>query len=102
VPKYKVVLHRRVGKFINNLKDENLKNTITNNLAKLENYPITLREMDIEKIKGLERTFRIRIGKHRIIFHVDKTEKTVYITHAETRKKAYTKLGKTQKTTKKY
>jgi mRNA-degrading endonuclease RelE of RelBE toxin-antitoxin system len=47
--------------------------------------------MDIEKIKGLEKTFRIRIGKYRIIFHVDKTEKTIYITHAEARKKAYTK-----------
>ena len=43
--------------------------------------------MDIKKIKGLEKTFRIRIGKYRIIFHVDKTEKTIYITHAKTRKK---------------
>ena len=49
--------------------------------------------MDIEKIKGLEKAFRIRIGKYRIIFKVDKTEKTIYITHAEARKKAYTKLS---------
>jgi mRNA-degrading endonuclease RelE of RelBE toxin-antitoxin system len=48
--------------------------------------------MDIEKIRGLEKTFRIRIGKYRIIFHVDTSEKTVYVTHAEARKKAYTKL----------
>jgi mRNA interferase RelE/StbE len=91
VPKYKVIAHRRVHKFISNLKDENLKNTITDHLAKLEDYPTTLREMDIEKIKGLDKTFRIRIGKYRIIFHVDKAEKTIYITHAEARKKAYTK-----------
>ena len=93
MPKYKVIAHRRVHKFISNLKDDNLKDTITDHLAKLENYPTTLREMDIEKIKGLEKTFRIRIGKYRIIFQVDKIEKTVYITHAEARKKAYTKLG---------
>jgi len=93
VPKYKVIAHRRVHKFISNLKDENLKDTITDHLAKLEDYPITLREMDIEKIKGLEKTFRIRIGKYRIIFHVDKTEKTIYVTHAEARKKVYAKLG---------
>jgi mRNA interferase RelE/StbE len=92
VPKYKVIAHRRVHKFISNLKDENLKDTITDHLAKLEDYPITLREMDIEKIRGLEKTFRIRIGKYRIIFHVDTSEKTVYVTHAEARKKAYTKL----------
>ena len=93
MPKYKVIAHRRVHKFINTLKDDNLKGTITKHLAKLENYPITPREMDIKKIKGLEKTFRIRIGKYRIIFKVDKTEKTIYITHAEARKKAYTKLG---------
>ena len=93
MPKYKVIAHQRIHKFISNLKDENLKDKITGHLAKLENYPITLREMGIEKIKGLEKTFRIRIGKYRIIFHVDKTEKTIYITNAEARKKAYTKLG---------
>jgi mRNA-degrading endonuclease RelE of RelBE toxin-antitoxin system len=62
VPKYKVIAHRRVHKFISNLKDENLKDTIMDHLAKLEDYPITLREMDIEKIKGLEKTFRIRMA----------------------------------------
>jgi mRNA interferase RelE/StbE len=93
VPKYKVIAHRRVHKFLSNLKDENLKDTIITHIEKLQDYPITLKEMDIEKIKGLEKTFRIRIGKYRIIFHVDKTEKTIYITHAEARKKAYTKLG---------
>lgn len=93
MPKYKVIAHRRVHKFISDLKDENFKNTIKDTLTKLENYPVTLREMDVEKIKGLEKTFRIRIGKYRIIFHVDKTEKTIYVTHAEIRKKAYKKLS---------
>lgn len=89
MPKYKVIAHRRVHKFISDLKDENVKNTIKDTLTKLENYPITLREIDVEKIKGLERTFRIRIGKYRIIFYADKNEKTIYVTHAEIRKRAY-------------
>jgi mRNA interferase RelE/StbE len=93
VPKYKVIAHRRVHRFISDLKNENLKSMVKDALTKLENYPITLREMDVEKIKGLDKTFRIRIGKYRIIFYVDKTEKTIYITHAETRKKVYTKLS---------
>jgi len=93
VPEYKVIAHRRVLKFISELKDENLKSMVKDALTKLENYPIILREMDVEKIKGLERTFRIRIGKHRIIFHVEKTEKTIYVTHAEARKKVYERLS---------
>jgi mRNA interferase RelE/StbE len=92
VPKYKVIAHRRVHKFLTTLKDENLKHTITDHLTKLEDYPIALREMDIKKIKGLEKTFRIRIGKYRIIFQVDNNQKIVYVTHTETRKKVYTKL----------
>jgi mRNA interferase RelE/StbE len=93
VPKYKLTIHRRVYKFIKNLEDKNIKNAIIHTLTKLENYPLTLREIDVEKIKGLKRTFRIRIGKYRIIFYVDKDEKTIYVTHAETRKRAYKGLS---------
>ncbi len=91
-PKYKVVAHRRVQKVLNSLKDKNLKTIIINQMTKLEDYPLSLREMDIEKIKGLKRTFRIRTGKYRIIFHVENIEKTVYVTHVEARKKAYEKI----------
>jgi len=93
VPKYNVIAHRRVHKFLSDLKDESLKSIVKDALTKLENYPITLREMDVEKIKGLERTFRIRMGKHRIIFHVDKAERTIYVTHLEARKRVYTKIS---------
>lgn len=92
MPKHRIIAHRRVHKFLNSLKDENLKHTIIDCIAKLDDYPLILRVMDVEKIKGMEKTFRIRIGKHRIIFHVDDAEKTIYVTHAEARKKAYTRL----------
>jgi len=93
VPKYKVVAHRRVQKFLITIKNENLKQTIINYITKLENYPLTLKNMDIKKIKGLQKTFRIRIGNYRIIFHVDKSKKTIYVTHAETRKKVYSNFS---------
>jgi len=89
VPKFKVIAHRRVHKFLKELKDENLKNKIKDAITKLEDYPLVLREMDIEKIKGLKRVFRIRIGKYRVIFFVDKTERTIYVTHAKIRKRIY-------------
>ena len=93
MPKFKVIAHRRVHKFIRKLKNENLKNAIKDTIAKLEDYPLVLRQIDVQKVKGLKQTFRIRIGKYRIIFFVDKTERTIYVTHAETRKRVYKRFG---------
>jgi len=47
--------------------------------------------MDIAAIRGVDRTFRIRVGRYRIIFSVDKKENTIYVTHLDTRKKIYKK-----------
>lgn len=91
MPKYKVVAHRRVHKFLSNLSDENFKFAVTCGIAKLDGYPLVLREMDVEKIRGMDKTFRIRFGTCRIIFFVDDAERTIFVTHAEARKKAYTK-----------
>jgi mRNA-degrading endonuclease RelE of RelBE toxin-antitoxin system len=49
--------------------------------------------MDTEKVKGAQNTFRLRIGKNRIIFFVEKTEETIYVTGIVVRKKAYSKKG---------
>jgi mRNA-degrading endonuclease RelE of RelBE toxin-antitoxin system len=92
VPKYRIIAHRRVHKFLSSLKDERLRHTVVDCIAKLDDYPLVLRELDVEKIKGMQKTFRVRVGKFRIILHVDDTEKTIYVTHVEARKKAYTKL----------
>ena len=92
MPEYRVIAHRRVHKLLRDLKEKSLRDSIVESIGKLADYPLTLREMDTEKIKGLEKTFRIRVGSFRLIFHVDDAEKTVYVTHAEARKKAYTKL----------
>jgi len=91
VPNFKVIAHRRVQSNLNKIRDEKLKHSLIETLNKLENYPSSLQEMDIETIKGLKKTFRIRKGRHRIIFYVDKNEKTIYITHLDTRKRIYKK-----------
>ena len=89
--RFKVIAHRRVHKFIRTLRNEKLKHSIIEAMEKLEDYPISLREMDVERIKGLKKTFRIRVGQHRIIFYVDKPERKIYVTHLDTRKKVYKK-----------
>ena len=50
MPKYKIITHRRVHKFLSSLKDKNLKQTITNHITKLQDYPLSLREMDVEEL----------------------------------------------------
>ena len=91
MPKYKVVAHRKVYTFLNELTDQTLKITFKDQISILEDYPTSLREMDTEKIQGAKNTFRLRIGKYRVIFFVEKTDKTIYVTSVKARKKAYTK-----------
>lgn len=49
-------------------RDERIKARIEAAIYRLEEYPLSLKEMDVEKIMGLERTFKIRVGRDRIVF----------------------------------
>ena len=60
-------------------------------MESLENYPMSLRDMDVATIRGMNKTFRIRVGRYRIIFTVEKVENTIYVTHLDTRKRIYRK-----------
>ena len=91
MPKYRVVAHRRVLRFLNGLDDKGQRRALIETMERLERYPVSLREMDVATIRGAERAFRIRVGRYRIIFAVDKEENTIYVTHLDTRKKIYRK-----------
>lgn len=91
MPRYRVLAHRRVLRFLNALDDERRKREILEALENLERYPVSLREMDVASIRGVDKTFRIRVGRYRIIFAVDKVENTIYVTHLDTRKRVYKK-----------
>ena len=91
MPKFKVIAHRRVHKFLRRLMNEKIKNSIIEVIEKLEDYPFSLRGMDVQRVKGLKKTFRVRVGQHRIIFYVDKDEKMIYVTHLDVRKRVYEK-----------
>ncbi|NKQ38530.1 MAG: hypothetical protein HF967_03485 [Methanosarcinales archaeon] len=43
----------------------------------------------IEKIKGAENTYRVRIGNHQIIYFIEKEKKTIHILKFEIREKVY-------------
>jgi mRNA interferase RelE/StbE len=86
-----VLAHRRVLRFLNTLDDERQRQAILEAMENLVSYPMSLREMDVASIRGVDKTFRIRIGRYRIIFTVDKEENTIYVTHLDTRKRIYKK-----------
>mgnify|MGYP000135472243 CR=1 FL=1 len=87
---FTVIVHRKVLKFIKkNIKDENIRRSLINAISDLQRYPLVLRERDVEKIKGMERVFRIRVGRYRIIFYVDKSKRTIYVTHIGIRGRIY-------------
>jgi mRNA interferase RelE/StbE len=89
VPSYTVIAHRRVLKFLKDLKDEQLKGRIKDVVEKLGDYPLSLRELDVDKLEGIERTFRVRIGNFRLVFNVDKKERITFITHLGKRESVY-------------
>jgi mRNA interferase RelE/StbE len=89
VPRYTVVAHKRVLRFLRELEEGTLKDRIKQAVKKLADYPLSLRELDVEKLEGLERAFRVRIGRYRMIFHVDKKERVVFVTHLGKRESIY-------------
>ncbi|HUK27004.1 MAG TPA: type II toxin-antitoxin system RelE/ParE family toxin [Candidatus Acidoferrales bacterium] len=91
MPRYTVLVHPRVQDFLTELKDEKLKERMKQSIRKLAEYPLSLKELDVEKLQGVQRTFRVRIGRYRFIFFVDKKERTILVTHLGKRESIYEK-----------
>ncbi len=89
MPKYSVFLHKKALKQIEELQQEETKKKIKETIEHLAEYPLSLRQMDVQKLEGLERAFRIRVGGFRIFFNVDKKGRSVYITEISKRESAY-------------
>ena len=92
MPRFKVLAHKRVLKSLQSLRDEKLKDRLKEAIKELEDYPIALRRLDVEKLEGLERSYRIRVGDYRIIFVVDKKEKMIFVTHIGKRGSIYKRV----------
>jgi len=89
VSDYSLFLHKKALKFLEELQQEETKKKIKQSVERLSGYPLSLREMNVQKLEGLEKTFRIRVGGFRIFFHVDKKSRTIYVTNIEKRESAY-------------
>ncbi len=56
-----------------------------------ERNPFPVEEYDIKKLRGLENTYRIRLGDWRVIYKVDFVAHRVIIVKVAPRKSAYKK-----------
>jgi mRNA interferase RelE/StbE len=74
---------------LQSLQQEEVKTRIKQVIESLTEYPLCLRELDVQKMEGLERTFRLRVGGYRVIFSVVKNERAVFVTKIEKRESAY-------------
>ena len=82
---YRLVLTRAARKDLDRLPGEVLERADPLILALADNP----RPFGSEKLQGFESLYRIRVGKYRIIYEIDKTTSIVTIARVEHRKSVY-------------
>lgn len=88
MPNYRVFFHRKVDKFLDSL-DEKTKFKVLEDIMCLENFPELSPTMDIAKLEGQKGFYRLRTGKLRTSFTVDKATKTIMVLKIAQREAAY-------------
>ncbi|MEM1514365.1 MAG: type II toxin-antitoxin system RelE/ParE family toxin [Candidatus Thermoplasmatota archaeon] len=85
---FEVFIHKKFAKKLKEIEKPFLER-IANFLDTLKEEPVPWRKFDIKKIEGEKNTYRVRIGKYRLIYFVDKNNKMIHILKIETREKVY-------------
>ncbi len=82
-------MKRRALKGLKNLDEESkLRDRVIENLEILKEYPIP-RLLNLKKLRGYEDTYRIRIGRIRIVYSINWGEGRMIIHFIGPREKAY-------------
>lgn len=74
---YKVILHPRIYKFLKRLPRERAV-FIQRQLEKLATNPFKT-ALDIKRMKTTKRSWRLRIGKIRIVYEILKRKKIIWV-----------------------
>lgn len=88
MPNYRILFHRKAEKFLDNL-DEKTKRRLLENILYLENFPEFDTNLDIVKMEGPKDFYRLRTGRVRTMFAVNKTTKTIIVLKIAQREAAY-------------
>jgi len=83
---WEVVLSNQTQKFLRSLKDAE---RVLEKLRLLKENPYSL---PYEKLRGYENIYRVRVGKYRAIYEIDKNQRVVCILRIEKRGRAYQRI----------
>ncbi|MCZ7381176.1 MAG: type II toxin-antitoxin system RelE/ParE family toxin [Candidatus Methanoperedens sp.] len=85
---FTVLIHKKLTKDIKNLPKNHLEKFATL-IETLKTNPFPWKDFDLKKIEGSEHTYRVRFGKFRVTYYVEKELKTIHVLKFETREKIY-------------
>jgi len=86
--RYKIYLTGKAWKKLDSLNQKS-RRMILDTLSFLRDYGFSQR-LDIKKLKGFKNHYRLRVGKYRILFELEKPDKIIVYAILP-RKKAYKK-----------
>ena len=84
---YKVKYHKQVLKFLQS-QPKKIKKMIIESFEVIKENPFN-NNVDIKPLKGFKNFYRLRIGKFRIIFEIEKEELIIYVISAGSRGDIY-------------
>ena len=87
---FQVNIKKKSLKFVSKL-DKKDKERLRKALLLLKEDPIPIKLLDVAKIKGEKNTYRIRVGKIRVLYEVLWNDKVILIKRVDFRKAAYKK-----------
>ena len=88
MPEYRLIFHRKAEKSLDKLEAKT-KQRVLEDIQSLTNFTGQRCPLDIVKIQGFEDFYRLRSGRLRIEFALDKPSKTVVVLKIEQRERVY-------------
>ena len=88
MPKYRLVFHRRAEKSLDGL-DKKTKRMVLEDIQCLSDFSGHKSRLDVVKMEGMKDFYRLRSGRIRIMFALDKPSGTIIILKIEQRERAY-------------
>jgi mRNA interferase RelE/StbE len=87
---FTVLLHKQFIKKVEKLGLESAHKTrLQEVLEVIRDNPVPWKQFDVGKIKGEDDLYRVRLGRYRLFYFVDTSERTILVVDIETREKAY-------------
>jgi mRNA interferase RelE/StbE len=84
---YRIRVHRRVERALEELP-VHISDRVSELIDELRRDPVP-RNFDVEKIKGMADTYRVRVGDYRVLYSVDRKGHEVTVFKVASRGKAY-------------